>query len=62
LPGDAWLDIRVSARDGGGTDFDQRAVLCPRGLAGRMYAVTVWPMRRILLRQRVGRLLDQPGS
>jgi uncharacterized protein YbjT (DUF2867 family) len=58
LPGDAWLDIRVSARAGGGTDFDQRAVLCPRGLAGRMYAVTVWPLRRILLRQRVGRLLQ----
>jgi uncharacterized protein YbjT (DUF2867 family) len=59
LPGDAWLDIQVNARDGGGTDFDQRAVLCPRGLAGRMYAVTVWPVRRILLRQRVGKLLGQ---
>jgi hypothetical protein len=24
-----------------------------------MYAVTVWPVRRILLRQRVGKLLGQ---
>jgi hypothetical protein len=56
LPGDAWLDIRVSPHAGGGSDIDQRAVLCPRGIAGRIYAVTVWPVRRVLLRRRVSRL------
>lgn len=57
LPGDAWLDIRVSARENGGSDVHQQATLCPRGLAGRIYAVTVWPVRRNLLRRRVNRLL-----
>ncbi|MET0700876.1 MAG: DUF2867 domain-containing protein [Mycobacterium sp.] len=57
LPGDAWLDITVSPRTGGGSDFDQKATLCPHGLAGRAYAMTVWPVRRILLRQQVSRLL-----
>jgi hypothetical protein len=56
LPGSAWLDIRVSPHAGGGSEVDQRAVLCPRGIAGRMYAVTVWPVRRVLLRRRVSRL------
>ncbi|CAN5608436.1 NAD(P)H-binding protein [soil metagenome] len=57
LPGDAWMDMRVSARAGGGAEFEQHVILCPRGLAGRLYAVTVWPVRRIMLRRRVNRLL-----
>ncbi len=57
VPGDAWLDLRVSPHAGGGSTFDQRVTLCPRGLPGRLYALTVWPVRRILLRRRVNRLL-----
>jgi uncharacterized protein YbjT (DUF2867 family) len=57
LPGDAWLDLQIAARPGGGSQVDQRVTLCPRGLPGRLYAVTVWPVRRILLRRRLARLL-----
>jgi uncharacterized protein YbjT (DUF2867 family) len=56
VPGDAWLDIRVSPRAGGGSELDQRATLRPLGLAGRLYAATIWPVRRILLRRRITRL------
>ena len=56
VPGDAWLDIRITPRAGGGSEIDQRATLRPLGLAGRIYAATVWPVRRMLLRRRIIRL------
>ena len=52
LPGEAWLDIELSARPDGGTDYRHTAILCPRSLAGQLYAATVWPMRRKLLRRK----------
>ncbi|TYB48150.1 SDR family oxidoreductase [Actinomadura chibensis] len=37
LPGLAWLELRVSARDDGGSDYTQRALFHPRGLSGHAY-------------------------
>ncbi|CAN5186897.1 NAD(P)H-binding protein [soil metagenome] len=52
VPGDAWLDVEITPRTGGGTDYRQTATLRPRGLAGQLYATTIWPIRRQLLRRR----------
>ena len=52
VPGDAWLEVEVSVRPDGGTDYTQTLRLCPRGLAGQLYAATVWPVRRRLLQRR----------
>jgi uncharacterized protein YbjT (DUF2867 family) len=62
LPGEAWLDVRVDPRVDGGCDYKQSATLYPRGLGGRLYAVTVWPVRRLLLRRRLIRLLARQTS
>jgi uncharacterized protein YbjT (DUF2867 family) len=57
LPGDAWLDIEILPRADGGTDYRHTAVWCPRGLAGRLYAATVWPVRRRSLRRKAFNVL-----
>ncbi|WP_197378689.1 DUF2867 domain-containing protein [Mycolicibacterium mengxianglii] len=51
VPGDAWVDVTASRRPDGGTEFEQTATLCPRGLAGQLYAASVWPVRRKLLQR-----------
>lgn len=53
LPGVAALNVQVSARDDGRTDYTQTATFCPRGLPGRLYAVTAWQIRRKLLRRNL---------
>lgn len=57
VPGDAWLTLQVSA-DGNGSRYEQQSSFRPRGVTGRLYGVTVWPVRRILLRHRAAKLLD----
>lgn len=36
-PGAAWLELRVTPRDGSGSRYDQRAIFFPRGIVGRLY-------------------------
>ncbi|MQA15183.1 MAG: DUF2867 domain-containing protein [Pseudonocardiaceae bacterium] len=43
LPGQAWLEMTVSAADGGGAVYEQRAVFVPHGLAGHAYWWAVAP-------------------
>lgn len=47
--GRAWLEITVRP-DGGGSRYTQRVIFVPRGVAGRMYRLTVWPLRVAALR------------
>lgn len=53
LPGVLTLTVEVSPRTDGQTDFTQTATFAPRGLPGRLYAVTVWQLRRKLLRRNL---------
>jgi hypothetical protein len=48
--GRAWLEITTRSRDGGGSRYTQRLIFVPRGVLGRMYRRTVWPLRVAALR------------
>jgi hypothetical protein len=48
VPGLAWLELRVSEADGGGSTYRQRAVFVPRGLAGHVYWWLVWPFHGLV--------------
>ncbi|MGB3485391.1 MAG: NAD(P)H-binding protein [Mycobacterium sp.] len=52
LPGEAWLEVTVQPRAGGGSDYRQSMTLCPRGLAGQLYAAIPWRVQRKLLQRR----------
>jgi len=49
VPGLAWLDLRVSSAPEG-SQYDQRAVFFPRGLAGRLYWLAVLPFHGFIFR------------
>lgn len=53
VPGELWLDIQIGPNAGGGTVYRHTATLCPHGLPGRLYAFSVWPVRRKLLRRSI---------
>jgi hypothetical protein len=44
-PGRAWLEITVTPRDGGGTEYRQRTIFFPHGIPGRLYWYALWPLR-----------------
>jgi uncharacterized protein YbjT (DUF2867 family) len=48
LPGAAWLEFRVEPDERGGSTLHQRAIFHPRGLAGRVYWLAVWPFHGIV--------------
>ncbi|WP_198674417.1 SDR family oxidoreductase [Microcella alkaliphila] len=48
LPGRAWLEFRVSPREGGGSHLDQRAVFFPSGLGGRLYWGIIIPFHGVI--------------
>ncbi len=49
LPGEVWLEFAVS-RHGTGSHYAQRAIVLPRGLAGRVYWHALRPVHRLALR------------
>jgi uncharacterized protein YbjT (DUF2867 family) len=49
-PGRTWLEITVKPRDGGGTEYRQRAIFFPHGIPGRLYWYALWPMRTAALK------------
>ncbi len=48
LPGAAWLELGVATTDDGKTEFVQRALFHPRGLAGQLYWWSVAPFHGIV--------------
>jgi hypothetical protein len=48
LPGEAWLEFRIEAGDGGGPTLHQRALFVPRGLLGHLYWWAVTPFHGIV--------------
>lgn len=63
-PGEAWLGLRVTPRDGG-SSLRQVAIFRPRGIAGRLYWWVLWPVHRPIFRsmaKRLGRRMDSSGT
>ncbi|MCK1798670.1 SDR family oxidoreductase [Streptomyces sp. XM4193] len=48
LPGLAWLELRVVTRSDGGTEYRQRALFHPHGLAGQLYWWSVSPFHALV--------------
>ena len=48
LPGEAWLDFRVTPREGGGCHVGQHARFAPRGLWGRVYWYALLPFHALI--------------
>ena len=48
VPGQAWLELSVSPAEGGGSEYRQRAVFVPSGLAGQLYWWSVAPFHGIV--------------
>lgn len=48
LPGEAWLEFRVSSAGPGRTRIEQDSMFQPSGVAGRAYWYAVYPLHRIL--------------
>lgn len=47
VPGRAWLELSVE-RDGDGSRYRQRAVFLPKGLAGRLYWLSLVPAHAVI--------------
>ncbi|GMA31915.1 SDR family oxidoreductase [Litorihabitans aurantiacus] len=52
LPGEAWLEFRLEARDGG-TRITQHARFTPRGLAGQAYWYSLMPFHPLVFSQMI---------
>ncbi|OBI90450.1 DUF2867 domain-containing protein [Mycobacterium asiaticum] len=53
-PAQAWLEISVEPSDSGGSKYTQRAVVIPRGIAGRFYWFLLLPVHGAALRALAG--------
>ncbi len=49
LPGEAWLEFRLEESNGK-TMLKQTATFRPKGLTGRLYWYSVWPLHQIIFR------------
>lgn len=56
LPGLAWLEMRVTPLDGGGSRYNQRAVFFPKGLTGRLYWFSIVPLHGIVFNGMANRI------
>lgn len=48
LPGGAWLGLSVTPDSEGGSNYRQRAVFFPHGLAGRLYWFSILPFHGVI--------------
>lgn len=50
LPGTAWVQMRITAGDGGGSSYTQHTTFVPRGVTGRVYWRVMRPLYTVALR------------
>lgn len=48
LPGEAWLEFRIKESKNRGNKLVQTATFRPRGLFGRLYWYSIWPIHKVL--------------
>jgi hypothetical protein len=56
LPGEAWLELSSTPREGGGSDYRQRAIFFPSGLAGRLYWFSILPFHGVIFTSMATRI------
>jgi uncharacterized protein YbjT (DUF2867 family) len=65
VPGDAWLEWRITTTDDGATELWQLARFHPRGMAGRLYWWALLPIHKVIFKQLTERLVaasEQPST
>ncbi|WP_260689282.1 SDR family oxidoreductase [Curtobacterium flaccumfaciens] len=55
-PGRAWLEMTVTPNPDGGSDYHQRAIYFPQGLAGRLYWYGILPFHGVIFPGMVERI------
>ena len=58
VPGGAWLEMRATPTDDGGSIYDQRAVFFPRGLGGRLYWFAILPFHGVIFNGMANRITE----
>lgn len=61
LPGEAWLEWRITPT-AGGARLDQRAVFAPRGLFGRAYWYALLPFHAVIFGRLAGRVAGRVAA
>jgi uncharacterized protein YbjT (DUF2867 family) len=56
LPGEAWLELSSTPRADGGSDYRQRAIFFPSGLAGRLYWFSILPFHGVIFTSMATRI------
>ncbi|MDR6904446.1 uncharacterized protein YbjT (DUF2867 family) [Agromyces sp. 3263] len=56
VPGRAWLELGAAAASDGGSDYRQRAVFFPKGLAGRLYWWAILPFHGVIFSGMANRI------
>lgn len=58
VPGSAWLELNVEPRADGGSLYTQRAIFFPRGLAGRLYWLSISPLHDVVFNGMANRIVQ----
>jgi uncharacterized protein YbjT (DUF2867 family) len=56
VPGEAWLELSSTPRADGGSDYRQRAIFFPSGLAGRLYWFSILPFHGVIFTSMATRI------
>jgi hypothetical protein len=62
VPGRAWLEMTAEADAEGGSNYTQRAVFFPKGLAGRLYWFSILPFHGIIFAGMANRITETAAS
>jgi uncharacterized protein YbjT (DUF2867 family) len=65
LPGEAWLEFRLTGGEDGRAILVQKAVFRPKGLWGRGYWYALWPLHTLIFRgmaRALARRMPQPDT
>jgi uncharacterized protein YbjT (DUF2867 family) len=60
--GQEWLEMRVNPASGGGSQYEQRTIFHPRGLAGELYWYFGLPLHRRRSRTTFARVVAEAGG
>lgn len=60
LPGDAWLEFRISENsDSGKATLTQKAIFRPKGIWGRLYWFSVWPFHHFIFNGMINSIVKK---
>jgi hypothetical protein len=62
VPGQAWLQFKVTLLDEGGSRLEQTAFFAPKGLAGLMYWYLLYPIHRMIFSGMIDRIRQAATS